>query len=170
MVKIIMTTDEKKVKHLEIIQAIIVRMSDKSFQVKNWTITLISAILVLSDKEQFIYYIGIAFIPTISFWILNTHFLKYERLFRALYNDVISPASTVPEFSLDISGYKSNPENKFWNVFKSETSLYFYVTLIVLIIIIFILSFIPLDRKSIKNSENKNESKITNTKSNKIKH
>ena len=37
---------EKKIKHLEMIQAVIVRMGNNSFLLKGWSVTLISAYLL----------------------------------------------------------------------------------------------------------------------------
>ncbi|MFY9261342.1 MAG: hypothetical protein WAO71_12645 [Gallionella sp.] len=41
---------EQKLKHLDLIQDVIKRMASNSFQLKTWTITIVSAILAMSEK------------------------------------------------------------------------------------------------------------------------
>ncbi len=43
---------EKKIKHLEMIESIIERMGNNSFQLKGWTVTLVTIIGALSAKED----------------------------------------------------------------------------------------------------------------------
>ena len=43
---------ENKIKHLEMIQSIIEKMSRNSFQLKGWTMTLIVATVTLSSKDS----------------------------------------------------------------------------------------------------------------------
>jgi hypothetical protein len=42
---------EAKMRHLEMIQAIITRMASNSFMLKGWAVTLVSGIFVLSSKD-----------------------------------------------------------------------------------------------------------------------
>ena len=42
---------EKKIKHLEMIEAVIERMAKNSFQLKGWAMTLVAAIIALSAKD-----------------------------------------------------------------------------------------------------------------------
>ena len=43
---------ENKIKHLEMLQNTITRMSGNSFLLKGWTVTLMTGIFVLSDKDS----------------------------------------------------------------------------------------------------------------------
>lgn len=42
---------EKKLKHLEMIQAVINRMANNSFMLKGWTVTLVAGIFALASKD-----------------------------------------------------------------------------------------------------------------------
>lgn len=95
---------ENNVKHLELIHNIIDRLSHKSFLVKNWSITAITALIAFGvDKEDYkIFIIGLP--VCLIFWYLDSHYLWLERSFRSLYNAVIK--KEVKSMSMDISLYK----------------------------------------------------------------
>lgn len=75
-------------KHLEFIQAVITRMANNSFAIKGWSITLVSAILVVTYQLSDWRYAFLALLPTLVFWGLDGYYLHQERLFRKLYDDV----------------------------------------------------------------------------------
>ncbi len=126
---------EKKIKHLEFIQTIINRMAGNSFLIKGWAITLVAALFALSSKDANKNYIIISFLPVIIFWILDAYFLSRERAFRCLYDKVRNLDENKIDFSLDISQFKERKNNWFWSMF-SHTILFFYASLIVVMLII----------------------------------
>jgi len=126
---------EKKIKHLEFIQTIINRMAANSFLIKGWAITLVAALFALSSKDANKNYIIISFLPVIIFWILDAYFLSRERAFRCLYDKVRNLDENKIDFSLDISQFKERKNNWFWSMF-SHTILFFYTSLIVVMLII----------------------------------
>lgn len=77
---------ENKAKHLEFIQSIINRMANNPFFMKGWAITLVAALFALSSKDADKKYAVIAFLPVVTFWILDGYFLSRERAFRRLYD------------------------------------------------------------------------------------
>ena len=79
---------ESKLKHLELIQGVINRMASNSFRLKEWSVVLVSAILVLAASEHSGEVALIALVPTVVFWGLDAYFLRQERLYRALYDHV----------------------------------------------------------------------------------
>ena len=98
---------EAKLKYLEMIQAIINRMAANSFQLKGWSVTLLSALLALgavSGRALFI--CPLALLPCLAFWALDGFFLRQERLFRALYNAAARQDETAAlTFSMDTRPY-----------------------------------------------------------------
>ena len=126
---------ENKIKHLEFIQTIINRMAANSFLIKGWAITLVAALFALSSKDANKNYIIISFLPVIIFWILDAYFLSRERSFRCLYDKVRNLDENEVDFSLDISQFKERKNNWFWSMF-SHTILFFYASLIVVMLII----------------------------------
>jgi hypothetical protein len=77
-----------RIKHLEMVQAVIARLAGNSFLVKGWALTLATALLgfgVTSEESG----LAIASIPpTVLFWGLDMYFLRTERLFRLLHDRI----------------------------------------------------------------------------------
>lgn len=77
-------------KHLDHIQAIIVRHNSNSFMIKGWTITICTAILAIAGTWKEPLLSLIALVPIIVFWVLDSFFLANERCFVSLYNAAIN--------------------------------------------------------------------------------
>lgn len=124
-------------KHLELIQGIINRMSGSLFYLKGWAITLIAGLFALSAKESTQDYFYIAFFPVIIFWILDGYFLSHERAFRHLYDDVakIQDDDNIT-FSMDIKEYKKYQYNTWGSAMISPTLRTFYGLLILMMLIL----------------------------------
>lgn len=81
---------DAKLKHLEFIQGVVNRLASASFQMKGWSVVLVSALLVLlagSDHPGLTDFFVLS-IPVIMFWALDGYFLSQERLLRRLYDHV----------------------------------------------------------------------------------
>lgn len=104
-------------KHLELTQAIIGRMAANSFLLKGWTITLSAALFALSASETRWEFALLALFPTLSFWGMDAYYLRQERLYRALYNDIrrggsdLQIAKSVEPYSLETSQYLQNVDS-----------------------------------------------------------
>lgn len=96
----------KKVSHLEMIQNVIARLSHNSFLIKGWTITLISAFIVIEKSNLNTSLLYIAVFPTLLFWIIDSYFLYQERLFRKLFNKVRLLDEKKIDFSMDTKKFK----------------------------------------------------------------
>ncbi len=79
---------ESKLKHLEMIQAVVNRMASNSFLLKGWSVTLVSALLALAAANSDRRFVFVAVLPLLMFWLLDAYFLRQERLFRKLYDKV----------------------------------------------------------------------------------
>ncbi len=113
-------------KHLELIQNVIGRLSQNSFAIRGWTITVISALLALSTKVTIC---NIAFIPALFFWGLDAYYLRQERLFRKLYQAVLekrleTDLKLVP-YSMDTSFF-SDKVDHLWKTMLAPTLLGIY--------------------------------------------
>ncbi|EKY09107.1 hypothetical protein HMPREF9075_01485 [Capnocytophaga sp. oral taxon 332 str. F0381] len=118
---------EKKLKHLEFIQNAINRMANNSFIIKGWCITLAVALIALLEKEDINKcYIAFSFLPLLFFWFLDAYFIKVERQYRKLYDEVRKEEDEKIDFSMDISSY----EECYRKVFFSYTLFLFYLSLI----------------------------------------
>jgi hypothetical protein len=124
--------DPNRIKHLEMIQAVIARLGTDSFLVKGWAVTVTGAFLGFAiDGEKWELAIA-AFIPAILFWGLDAYFLRAERLFRALHTAVRTEASNDPFFmaATDETFSKSVPRASWGSVLGSLTLIVFYGTLV----------------------------------------
>jgi len=128
-----LTLKEYMLKEIEIIQDIIKRMAFNSFMIKGWAITLVVVTLLLKGTR---FQVLIAFIPLLVFWFLDAYFLWQERMYRELYNWVISNRLKTDEHLFDMNAYrfKDNVQSKFRIMF-SITLGWFYGSIAVLVII-----------------------------------
>lgn len=130
---------EDKLKHLEFIQNVITRMNSNSFQIKGWTVTIVSALLAIYASSKNNYFILACLFPTTIFWFLDTYYLCQERKFRGLYNDVAG----ISESPKDIKLFEMRPDlyvggkYSYWRVFGSITILKMYLSLTVLLVALF---------------------------------
>ena len=75
----------KKIAHLQMLQNIIDRFSSNSFTLKGLCFTLIIGMLSFY-KESLLW--SIILIINLTFWFLDSYYLKQERYYRAIYNKV----------------------------------------------------------------------------------
>ncbi|MGC9004506.1 MAG: hypothetical protein ACP5KZ_07400 [bacterium] len=129
---------EYMIKEIEIIQDIIKRMASNSFVIKGWTIILVVATLLLKGTN---YQVLIAFIPLVVFWFLDAYFLWQERMYRELYNWVISNRLKTEEYLFDMNAYrfKDRVQSRLRIMF-SLTLGWFYGSIAFLTLIYFLIS------------------------------
>lgn len=130
------------IKHLEFIQITIVRMAANSFVIKGWTVTLVAAILAFTSKDANPNAASIALIPAIMFWSLDAYYLRTEREFRALYDQVRQnpPKDDLEvDFSLDVSKVKTKTAGTLRVAF-TRTLAPFYLALIGVILAVWLLA------------------------------
>lgn len=124
--------NEKKLKHLELIQGVISRMGGNLFFLRGWVITLIAGILVLLSQT------GGAKLPIIFltsvivlFWVYDAYFLSLERMFRDLYDKVRLLNEDDIDFSMNIGEFKKLAKNSIIFCVFSPTLRYFYGPLLI---------------------------------------
>jgi hypothetical protein len=91
---------EENVKHLEMLQVIINRLASNSFLVKTWSITIATATYGIAVNRSDWRISSIGALAVSIFWIIDSYFLRQERLFRLLYDYVRSDIRAVPRFSM----------------------------------------------------------------------
>lgn len=138
--------EEKIIKHMEFVQAVIARMASNSFLLKGWSITIVAALFALAGVSDKPILVIIALLPALSFWGLDTYYLWQERLFRKLYNGLqrsfeeeVDEKEKVKLFSLSTEKYKGKVS--WFEVLLSPTIFAFH-GVIIGTILFFLLSFI----------------------------
>jgi len=139
--------EEKVVRHLEIIQGVINRLGYDSFLIKGWSMTILAAgiIFVARSDIKSIYILWSFIIPIVGFWFLDGNFLRNERLFRKVYDEIRQQEST--DFNMDHMKHKNEPKCSLMDSILSDTLIKFYGIEILFVVAVFLfLSF----RESIK--------------------
>lgn len=133
-------------KELDLIQDIIKRMAQNSFQVKAWLIGILSALVVLESKAIFaqadhdntfsIEMNLFLFLPILCFWYLDAFFLSTERLYRELYKWVVKNRPHTEAYQYDLNTFTRTVgeetthmlkhQNSLWELMISKTLLPFY--------------------------------------------
>ncbi len=130
---------ENKRKHLEFIQTTIGRLAENSFLLKGWAITIVAGIFALSPSDHAWKLIVVADSLVLIFWLLDSYYLRQERLFRALYNHVRKFRGKAIDFNMDTKVLPKQENCSWIKVGLSQTLRAFYVPLIVITIVIFYL-------------------------------
>ena len=124
-------------KEIDLIQGVINRMARNSFMIKGWSLTVVgiaSSLNLTSEKSVFLS-VGISVI-CLFFWGLDAFYLRTERKYRALYNDVVDKYNhkkydQINWFSLSTADYEYDPSvGSLKTVMFSKTILPFYLFLI----------------------------------------
>lgn len=139
--------NSNKIKHLEMIEAIIERMARNSFQLKGWTMTLVAAVVALASHGSNQKYILFAFIPVIGFCGLDAFYLQQERKFKQLYKNVIKKDDKDIDFNLDASLVTGTEKEMqricYGNCLRSPSIWMFYgIIFIAMLVLVLILKII----------------------------
>jgi hypothetical protein len=141
-------------KELDLIQDIIKRMAQNSFQVKAWLIAILSALVVLESKAIFaqaapdktfsIEMNLFLFLPILCFWYLDAFFLSTEKLYRELYKWVVKYRPHTDAYQYDLNTFTRTVgdetthllkrEHGVWAMMRSKTLRPFYAVPMVFVV------------------------------------
>lgn len=129
-------------KHLEFIQNTIARMTQNSYLLKGWTVTLVAATFAVSVSVASLWLVATALFPTVAFALLDARYLREERLFRRLYDAVrrdrdknhFEAADKVEAFSMDTQPYEKDVK-KMGEIIVSVSILPFYGSIVLVIVL-----------------------------------
>lgn len=133
---------EDKVAHLQMIQGIITRMGQNSFQIKGWAIGIMIAIFSFAGEQSNTRCILFTIVPLIIMWFLDSYYLQLERKFRLLYDDVrISEESRDYDMNFNDIKIKVSDSYKisYFKILISATEIVFYLTCIITTTLIYLL-------------------------------
>ncbi len=121
---------EAYIRYMEMIQDTIKRMSNFSFNLKGWAVTLLAgtfAILNLGAKPEFLWF---SLVPVFFFWILDAFYLLQERMYRKMYEDVLEHKDKKPYFNMDARAYKNTKAGAcFFKCLFAKVERRFYIPL-----------------------------------------
>jgi hypothetical protein len=128
-------------KHLELVQGVINRMAGNSFQLKGWSVVLVSALFALAADNVRVYFVFVAYFPAIAFWVLDGYFLRQERMYRELYNAVRQQAEPESDFLLNANKYEDQVDSWLGTCF-SDTLLIFHGMVLAVVVAATVLMFV----------------------------
>ncbi len=107
-------------KHLEFVQAAVSRQAGNSFLVKGWALTVTAAAygFAATQREPLVALVGLA--AAAGFWYLDALYLRQERLYRDLYEDLTSATPTAEPYSMRTSG-TATARTKWWAVLRGPS-------------------------------------------------
>lgn len=110
---------EDQRKHLEFIQAVVARLALSSVATKGWGLTVATAAFGFSTAKAVPVVAGLGLVVVVFFAILDSYYLREERLFRCLYDDARQGKVTV--YSMNKNDYTSRCTRRTvirsWSVF-----------------------------------------------------
>jgi hypothetical protein len=118
----------EEVTHLEMIQGVITRMASNSFNIKAWEVGVVTGAIALTTKDRVIGVL-LAIAIALSFWFLDSYYLRQERLYRRLFNDVRRQHG-VNAFDMSAEAYQNVEQGALRTMF-TKTQLAFHGPLVV---------------------------------------
>src|SRR6516162_7621959 len=120
-------TAELRVKQLEMLQAIIARLANYGATLKNYCITLTTAVTGFAITLRQPIAVLLALIPIIIFALLDAQFLRNERRFRGLFDELTREDwEALPRFAISLG---NAPAISYREMFCSWSILIFYLPL-----------------------------------------
>lgn len=95
-----METNESRIRYLEAIQRVVDRLSNTSFILKGWAVSLVAGLMALATSGTNHGYVLVAYIPTVVFWLLDAYFLMMERQYRKIFEENMDLSQEVKCFTL----------------------------------------------------------------------
>lgn len=142
--------NEYRLKHLEFIQSVISRQAQNSFAVKGWTLTLSAGIFTFllsqSNANPAAYFIAV--FPAFLFWLLDGYYLRQERAFRCLYDDVREDLAKTADESrvvelLNMNTIRYKKAQPYFSAFRSKTVIGIPLMIFITSLVLFIIDLQP---------------------------
>ncbi len=119
--------------HLSFIQGVISRMNSNSFSMKGWMVAIVSALAAVYASDSFnpcgYLYFVVAIPVVFVFCGLDAYYLKMEKQYRKLYDNVVENTAET-DFCMDASSF----DVSFCQALKSPSVWVLYVSVMVLLV------------------------------------
>lgn len=132
--------DGKK-EYLQMLQEPICRMSTISAIFKGFAATIVAGISAISYPSTNIWILGLSFLPVLVFAVLDIYYLKLERKFRFLFDQV-----RLDEHEIDFSMELTNDpveiiraKARTWDCIKSPSIYLFYPLMLLVLVAVLVL-------------------------------
>lgn len=132
--------DGKK-EYLQMLQEPICRMSTVSAIFKGLAATIVAGISAISYETTNVWILALSFLPVFAFAILDVHYLKLERKFRFLFEQVRLDKHEV-DFSMKLTNDPLeiiSAKARTWDCIKSPSIYLFYPLMLLILAAVLIL-------------------------------
>lgn len=136
-------TEDKRA-YLQMLQEPICRMSTISAIFKGFAATIVAGISAISYSTTNIWVLGLSFLPVFAFAILDVYYLKLERKFRFLFDQVRLDKHDV-DFSIMLTSDPVeiiNAKARTWDCIKSPSIYLFYPVMLLVLVAVIILKIV----------------------------
>ena len=127
--------------YLQMLQEPICRMSTISAIFKGFAATIVAGISAISYASTNIWVLGLSFLPVLAFAILDVYYLKLERKFRFLFDQVRLDKHEI-DFSMKLTNDPLeiiSAKARTWDCIKSPSIYLFYPLMIAILVVVMIL-------------------------------
>lgn len=134
--------DGKK-EYLQMLQEPICRMSTISAIFKGFAATIVAGISAISYSTTNVWILGLSFLPVLAFAVLDIYYLKLERKFRFLFDQVRLDQHAI-DFSMKLTNDPLeifSAKARTWDCIKSPSIYLFYPLMLLILIVVFILKW-----------------------------
>ena len=132
---------EDKRAYLQMLQEPICRMSTISAIFKGFAATIVAGISAISYASTNIWVLGLSFLPVLAFAVLDVYYLKLERKFRFLFDQVRMDKHEI-DFSMKLTNDPLeiiSANARTWDCIKSPSIYLFYPLMIAILVVVMIL-------------------------------
>ena len=135
-------SDERK-EYLQMLQEPICRMSTISAIFKGFAATIVASVSTISYDSINLWVLGLSFLPVLAFAVLDVYYLKMERKFRFLFDQVRQGKHEV-DFSMKLTRDPLeiiSAKARAWDCIKSPSIYLFYPIMLVILIAVFAMKY-----------------------------
>jgi hypothetical protein len=126
---------EMRMKHLELIQGVINRMSGYSATLKNYCITLVVAVVGFAFTVKQGNLVALSALAVMAFAYLDARYLQLERAYRSLFEDTrLQDWDARPLFDLRPGNINNHP---YWQAVVSWSVLAFYGPVLAVVLLLY---------------------------------
>lgn len=132
--------DGKK-EYLQMLQEPICRMSTISAIFKGFAATIVAGISAISYSSTNVWILALSFLPVLAFAVLDVYYLKLERKFRFLFDQVRLDKHEI-DFSMKLTNDPLeiiSAKARTWDCIKSPSIYLFYPLMIAVLVVVIIL-------------------------------
>ena len=96
--------DDRQLKYLDMLQAVIARMAGNQFTCRTWSVTIGTALIgyaIAKDSKPEAALLAI--LPAVCFWVLDAYYLALERGFRTRFDAALKQGEDDASFNFHVS-------------------------------------------------------------------